>query len=636
MTQFLLCAVTLFVGLLLLRWRRHAASPHVRPVVVLLLFVAGWRGALWYANDQGVQRRERIANEVAVLTPEAGFSTSNSCRSCHPSQFDSWRHSYHRAMTQLASPESVLGDFNNVTLDQAGHRYLLERRGDEFWVTVTANDLSRILSSDPSGQSPSHELQILMTTGSHHYQVYWVALKDPSSSHETLINFPFVYMLDDKRWLPREDVFMAPPESGYDHSSWKQVCVRCHTTRGVAERPAVEASTTEFGISCEACHGPGERHVAANRDPLRRYLRHAEGTDATIAQPAKMPAPRSAEVCGQCHAVLIGSDVQHVPGEALEKSNRVVRLGDKQSEEAMAPLLKIAPDHLKNTFWPDGAVRVTGREFNDVSLSKCYQGGELSCLSCHSMHTGDRNDQLRPELTGDQTCLQCHASIGDDIPAHTRHGAESSGSRCYNCHMPYTTFGLLKSVRSHRIDSPSVATTLETGRPNACNLCHVDKSLEWTQTQLEKWQPSPKAEMTEEQRTRSSLVLWLLRGDAHQRALAAAALGRPEAREAAGDDWMAGLLSPLLEDPYTAVRYVAGKSLRGLPGFDGFDYDSSASQSQLSVARTQAVERWTTARPSGARRPRMEVFLKSNGDLDWEAIGEVMRRRDDRHVQLAE
>ena len=47
--------------------------------------------------------------------------------------------------------------------------------------------------------------------------------------------------------------------------------------------------------------------------------------------------------------------------------------------------------------------------------------------------------------------------------------------------MPYTTYGLLKTIRSHT-DQQSVGRRrrVETGRPNACNLCHLDKTLAWT------------------------------------------------------------------------------------------------------------------------------------------------------------
>ena len=41
---------------------------------------------------------------------------------------------------------------------------------------------------------------------------------------------------------------------------------------------------------------------------------------------------------------------------------------------------------LGDRFWPDGMVRVTGREYNGLLDTACYQRGKMSCLSCHSMH----------------------------------------------------------------------------------------------------------------------------------------------------------------------------------------------------------------------------------------------------------
>jgi hypothetical protein len=177
-------------------------------------------------------------------------------------------------------------------------------------------------------------------------------------------------------------------------------------------------------------------------------------------------------------------------------------------------------------FWPDGMVRVTGREYNGLIESPCYQRGEPSCLSCHEMHPDDRssssleewrNDQLKAELPGDRACLKCHADFADRIAEHTHHAVDSSGSNCLNCHMPHTTYGLLKTIRSHQIDSPSVGAALSIGRPTACNHCHLDRSLGWTAEHLKSWYSHDIPELTETQLNRSAAVHDLLTGDAAQR-----------------------------------------------------------------------------------------------------------------------
>ena len=147
---------------------------------------------------------------------------------------------------------------------------------------------------------------------------------------------------------------------------------------------------------------------------------------------------------------------------------------------------------MEGSFWSDGQVRVSGREFNGLAASACFKRGEMSCLSCHSLHHyQDPDDQLGARMEGNQACLQCHSSFAAKLESHTHHRAESTGSLCYNCHMPFTTYGLLKAIRSHTITSPTVRSSLATGRPNACNLCHLDKSLGWTAQKLNGWYGQP-------------------------------------------------------------------------------------------------------------------------------------------------
>ena len=154
----------------------------------------------------------------------------------------------------------------------------------------------------------------------------------------------------------------------------------------------------------------------------------------------------------------------------------------------------------------------------------------MSCLYCHEMHPQKddqrtkaewANDQLKPGMRGDESCLQCHEEYRSDerLALHTHHLSNSEGSRCYNCHMPHTTLGLMKAMRSHTVDSPSVAATVATGRPNACNLCHLDQTLQWTSDHLSQWYQIESPELNQEEKEVASSVRWLLKGDAGQRAI---------------------------------------------------------------------------------------------------------------------
>ncbi|GIT04746.1 MAG: hypothetical protein CM1200mP29_01570 [Verrucomicrobiota bacterium] len=72
------------------------------------------------------------------------------------------------------------------------------------------------------------------------------------------------------------------------------------------------------------------------------------------------------------------------------------------------------------------------------------------------MHKSDPDDQLARGMRGNQACLQCHDEMAEHHRAHpTRR--RLVGSNCTNCHMPHTSYGLLKAIRGHTIETPKVA-----------------------------------------------------------------------------------------------------------------------------------------------------------------------------------
>ncbi len=58
------------------------------------------------------ESRAALLAEVPTLERKAdGFVGSDTCRACHPREYSTWHDSFHRTMTQLATPEAVIGDF---------------------------------------------------------------------------------------------------------------------------------------------------------------------------------------------------------------------------------------------------------------------------------------------------------------------------------------------------------------------------------------------------------------------------------------------------------------------------------------------------------------------------------------------
>jgi predicted CXXCH cytochrome family protein len=644
---------TLLAGALPLLFRRRSWRRGMGWMAWLGLAGCTLLGAVLWQQRAAARTRmseERYRN-VPRQSPRADYVSSDHCKACHPDQYGSWHRSYHRTMTQYAAPETVAASIDRMRLEARGEWFHLERRGDEFWVELPDPDwkleqAARLGIKDWSSMpnAPRVQRRVSMVTGSHRQQKLWV----PSKDGNVQFDLPFTYLIADNRWVLREDSIVRDPNLPLLLQLWNLNCIKCHTTAPEPRRDArtgrTESRVVEMGISCEACHGPAEAHLARHRQPLDRYVSHWRGeADPTIVNPAKLDKTAASHACAQCHAIKIPFDPhweQHGfafrPGDDLEKHSVLVLPAKAASlPNGLAEALQDS-EVVNHFFWPDGQVRISGREFNAMAGSPCYERGQMSCLSCHSLHQSHPDQQLAAGMRTNEACYQCHESYRATLAAHSHHRPDSSGSECYNCHMPHTNWGLLKAIRSHQVTNPNVQTTLQTGRPNACNLCHLDRSLGWTARHLSEWYGTAAVTLNEEQERVSAAVQWLLRGDAGHRALMAWHLGWAPAREASGQGWVVPYLAHLLVDPYGAVRYRAFHSLKRLPGFENFEYDYVGPPAQRLAAREQALEIWRKTSPARRGSSRPEMLLRSDGTIDQGKFDELARQRDDRSVFLIE
>ena len=609
----------------------------------------------WLLAHRERAQIESVKKGLPRLERDAEYVSSDTCRACHPAEYDSWLRTYHRTMTQVATPENVLGDFDGSTVTSHGLQYTVSRDGGAFYANMPHPDevMYAIQGGKPTpmDQIERVDARVVMTTGSHHYQTYWVESPTYGKLLQTL---PLVYLKKDQRWIPREAAFMNPPNERTSYiTQWNHHCIRCHSTGG---SPGLDPATGELrsevgelGIACESCHGPAEAHVAFHRNPLHRYSHRTSDTgDATIVNPAKLDAKKSSETCGQCHGVYITRDeyamtfaregVQYRPGKDLDTFRYYIQHPAASRNPEDAANLERNPEFYAQRWWPDGTILAGGREYTAMTVTGCYLEGEMSCLSCHTMHGGDPKDQLIPGMTEQQMCVQCHDAprFTSDLQKHTHHAPDSSGSSCLNCHMPHKAYALLGAVRSHQIDAPNLGSSAEFGVPNACNLCHLDQTLEWTNRHLtERW-GYDSVDLSEEQRTISAALLWLLQGDAAQRAVTAWAFGWGPAQQASEAEWMAPFLSFLLMDPYGVVRYVAKEAMGSLPGFADMEFDFLAERETLRNRWRAALDEWVRR---GTLRPefhREELLIGPKGSLKQKRILELLNTRNNRPVAISE
>jgi predicted CXXCH cytochrome family protein len=652
-----------------------------RTALGMLLASLGLLG--WLKDARG--QEAAISKSPALptqLTHNQKYVSSTSCRDCHSKQYKSWHQSYHRTMTQVASAENFVGRFDGTRIDSNGLLYRVFTHNRQFWAEMPDPDemLNRQRTYELKTQKemsgatltwdgiPQVERQVVMSTGSHHYQTYWVeSAKYPG----TLMTLPLVYLIKDKQWIPREAAFMYPPGPRRMVTVWNDHCINCHST-GPAPKPygrtepntrrivetGFHSQVGEIGIACEACHGPAGEHVrlrkaeaSGNSPPSDQEL-----ANDPIVQPTHLEDHRRATyICGQCHGVYIrtGGEALHfrdegmdyVPGEDLLSKRYYIfppldsaTYPDETAHLKAVETFERNRDFFRERFWDDGVVLAGGREFTALALSKCYTKGTISCLSCHSMHESDPDDQLKSGMDTKAACTQCHREprFKAEVAKHTHHQAGSAGSDCLNCHMPRTTYALFTAIRSHQIASPSLAGIVKNGAPNACNLCHLDKTLAWTQDRLVDWYGQKRYKMSVEQEKVSAALVWMLKGDAAQRVITAWHVGWKPAQEISGSDWLAPHLARLLDDPYGVVRYVAGQTLENLPGFEKFQFDFLAPAQKLAADSTAVVNDWHRQQKGPPSRMGPEVLIGRDGRVGEPAVQWLLQHRDNRPVTIKE
>jgi predicted CXXCH cytochrome family protein len=522
---------------------------------------------------------QSVATDVKTPVDLAtvSYSTSKPCVTCHPNRYATWHRTFHRTMTQRAGPGAVVGNFESQSLTFQNVTSRFTREGDRFFIETLS----------PAGAMERYE--VTMTVGSRRIQQYLTRIGDRH------VRLPLAWNIEEKRWIHLNGGFLHPDGSGFNthRVEWDYNCIFCHNVK--AQPRLDEASNTfdarvaELGIACEACHGPGELHVHRNSDPLRRYWLYLGGRDPTIHSPKEMTPKRQIQLCGHCHGQRLPNPPQRIaefliagdPYTAGDDLSRITTPLDIHSE--------LPGVDLKLRFWKDGTPRLTAYEYQGVLMSRGHETSKLTCISCHDAHGGDPRGMIQPAMRGNQACLQCHAGIARDVRAHTHHDPKGSGSDCYGCHMPPITYGLLAIHPSHRITNPEPARAWRYEMPEACTLCHTDRTAVWAATEAQRQYPKiahsePPADPVFRY---AESVRALLAGDVVQRAVAVNALvqERSYTRDGFARMWPVPFLLLAMEDRYPAVRHFAWRGLlalydragampgaRGLGGLPEFDY----------------------------------------------------------------
>jgi predicted CXXCH cytochrome family protein len=536
------------------------------------------------------------AEEVHTPLPLGAveYVGSASCQPCHPSHYESWQRTFHRTMTQQASESAVVGDFSGVSFTYEGVTSRFLHEGGRFFMETL------------DGQGHMRRQEVVRTVGSRRVQQYLTREGD------RYMRLPLAWDIEGKSWFHLAGGFLDPDGQDFNshRSLWDGNCIFCHN---VKPRPGYDwqagrfdSHVAELGIACEACHGPGAEHVSRNHLPLRRYyLHYSKADDPSIVDPMRLESLKQMQVCGHCHGQRLPAPIDRI--RQFLSDGDPYTAGDDLSEYTR-PLYRgshLEGVDVKLRFWKDGTPRLTAYEYQGLLMSKDFQRGGLTCQHCHTMHGGDPRGMITEEKRGPEACQSCHAEIVAHAAEHSRHREGSTGTDCYSCHMPKVTYGIRGIHPTHRIEVPEPSKAWRYEMPEACTLCHTDRSARWAAESLRKQQgqpppdnlPADSAFMTAES------VRTLLAGDVVQRAVAASALGEAQSytQQPLARLWAVPFLLRAMEDNYATIRRLAWLSLQALvtragearPALAGSAGQLARFEPQASIEeRARVVQQW--------------------------------------------
>ena len=408
------------------------------------------------------------ADPVSQKQSTAIFVGRDKCKSCHEVETKKWQGSDHDKAMAVASSKSVLGDFNNAIFEHKGIISRFFQRSETFYVNTQG----------PDGKMA--DFKITHTFGHYPLQQYLVSLE-----RGRLQALAVAWDVDKKRWFQlNPDENIAPTDWMHwtrQSHNWNGMCAECHSTNlqkaYSSESDTYQTIWSEINVSCEACHGPGSRHVAWA--DLPELARPDTANFDLVVKTCGLKTEQQVTLCARCHS-------------------RRIQLGTYDHSKNYI-LDSIIPELLtEGLYYPDGQILDEVYVYGSFVQSKMYHN-DVKCSDCHDVHSGKR------VLEGNDLCLQCHRAEEFDAGSHHFHrkkgeegeplrdkagsviSAVGEGAQCVKYHMPGQTYMGIDYRPDHslRIPRPDLSVSLKT--PNACSQCHVEETNQWAVDNFIKW-----------------------------------------------------------------------------------------------------------------------------------------------------
>jgi len=374
-----------------------------------------------------------------------GYVGDKNCVSCHEKENDLWKGSHHDLAMQIANDSTVLGDFNDVKIQIDGVKYHFYKEDKKFLVKVNEIDASEKI------------YQISYTFGITPLQQYLV---DFDRGQKQVLRV--TWDSKDNKWFHQ---YAGDKISTHDWlhwtksaQNWNTMCAECHSTNlkknYFVEKDSFHTTYSYINVSCEMCHGPGEKHLNwANTDP--------DSIDKNYQILNGKTQQEQVNLCAPCHARRTKLTENLVPGKYFDDQYMI------QTVNA-------------NFYHADGQIDDEDYVFGSFMQSMMY-ANKVKCSDCHDMHS------MQLKFEGNTLCAQCHVNTTYDTKKHHFHEENTEASQCINCHMTGKNYMGNDFRRDHSFRIPRPDQSVKYNTPNACKGCHDDKSNQWAADYIKKW-----------------------------------------------------------------------------------------------------------------------------------------------------
>jgi len=438
-----------------------------RPSKCVLLLATALAALLACSSGEETSKPDTPSSPAPGWERSPGFAGSASCIDCHREAYQAWSGSHHDLAMQVASEDTVLGDFDDATFTHLGVTSRFYRRDGGFFVQTEG----------PDGELA--EFEILYTFGVENLQQYLIGF--PGGRLQALgIAWDtrprqeggghWFHLYPEERIAPGDPLHWTGR-----YQTWNAMCAECHSTN-LRERydPDSDSYATawdEIDVSCETCHGPGKAH-AEWAEEAKRLGVPASGDHRLLVDFKAGDSRYEVDVCAPCH-----SRRHLVSGED--------RAGRPFLDDFMPVTLR------EGLYHADGQVLEEVYVYGSFLQSRMYHRG-VRCVDCHDPHS------LQLLAIGNALCLRCHNEAPDprfptmilknyDTPGHHFHPAGKPGTECVDCHMPATTYMVVDPRRDHSLKVPRPDLSVALGTPNPCSGCHADQPAQWSADWVVKW-----------------------------------------------------------------------------------------------------------------------------------------------------